>query len=809
MGNIDDFVNRSDQVLAITDFLKRPQISPRIEVWAAQPHSGITHFLKYCCGQVEDSAISLYADVAKRDGNTLFGQLGVEFYGKYPAIWRSLIEFQERQAGRTRTREMGSSMAASIPYVGRILSRGFELAYPTLPSSAYPSIAAEVFCEFLVKLSNNHQVNMFLDNVQDLDTSSADLLSVTVGRAYQSLRYVAAFISRNEVATPSADEFALMTTDIGYDVAVQQFPRPSPEFIKLYASVNGLQWSHAECKAIAVATGGDIYRIRGAIAAAGGTTDDLSNVVSRLPPLGTGILALLTLAQQDIRQSDILTLSMDDDTVFIGGQREIDLMLSELSMIGLIGITPLPDGDQLVALRPSQQTTKDLLSLSVTETTRQERRLYDYFSRVQKTSGRHSSAEVAPLLYRLAKRVDVEHSDVRLRDIIQLSLQMGSRAVAEEFVDRAISPDQPSQQSLQDYLAKLAFLISVKAFGRVIDLTSSPTNSDWLENRFAQIFRGIALNRRRLHDESEKLLARLCDSYDSLEELALLVSYRIVGRIHANDIVGARSLYFAYEKEVAKASNFGYFLRNGAEVFESLEGIEILTRALSHHEETGDLFGVATTLCNRGAKLAQTGNPESGLADVERAYDLLEVFGVHHLGIVIGDLAHCFLYLGTYEQAEATCRKALRYMGKDLPRFYNLTNLAASQLLQDQSSAAILTMDELVINAENAALDRVRQKVYLNAALINLFANAPASRVESLCVKALGHPDRRDPAITNERVATIRDFLESARPDPVEFLQLYSPCSLLYWYQNPLQGLPIDFLSFETMIENTNEHFSM
>jgi hypothetical protein len=148
-------------------------------------------------------------------------------------------------------------------------------------------------------------------------------------------------------------------------------------------------------------------------------------------------------------------------------------------------------------------------------------------------------------------------------------------------------------------------------------------------------------------------------------------------------------------------------------------------------------------------------------------------------------------------------------MGKDLPRFYNLTNLAASQLLQNRPDSAVSTMDALVIKAKHATLDRVRQKVYLNAALINLFANVPSARIESLCVRALAHPDRRNPKLTTETVETIRRSLTSAPPPLEDFLQLYSPCSLLYWYQNPLQGLPIDFLSFEAMAENTNEHFSM
>jgi tetratricopeptide (TPR) repeat protein len=805
-----DFVNRTDEVLAISEFLCKPQISPRIEVWSAPTHSGLTHFLKYCSGRNSDSSIALYADGSKHDGNSLFGQFGVEFYRKYPKIWRRYINFQERRAGRSRAREISAAITASIPYVGRTLARGIELGYPTLSYSAYPSIAAEVFCEFLIELSGNHQLCMFLDNVQEMDAWSAQLLNVTVGRAYTNIRYIAGLVSRSEGRVTNADEFAIRSRDIGYDVAVRQFERPDVEFIRLYAAANGVQWPQTVCKSIAVATSGDIYQIRAAITTAGGSAADLSSVIDGLQPAGAAILTLLTIAKQDIRRSDIVTLCMDDSALFVDNEQEIDGILSDLSSNGLVGLASLPDGDQLIALRPARQTINAVLQPSLVETTRQEVRLYDYFSRVQKVSGRHSPAEVAPLLYRLAKRVAVGQTDARLRDIIHLSLQMGSRSIAEEFVDRAITYQQGSHLSIQDYLAKLAFLISVKGYSRVLDLTESPPRKELEQNRFVQIFRGIALNRCRRHDESEQLLAELCETAFSLEELTLLVSYRMVGRIHANDIAGAQHLYSHYRDDLAHASNYGYFLRNGAEVFEASEGIDILTKAMSYHERNQDTFGAATTLCNRGAKLAQTGQPESGLSDVERAYDLLEVFGVNHLGIVIGDLAHCFLYLGLYDQAETTCRKALRYMGKELPRAYTLINLAAAQLLNNRRGEALETIENVIAEAVSAKVDRVRQKAYLNGALISLFAGAPSGIVASRCDKAFRNPDRRNTQITIDRVSTIQEFLVNPPQFSAElFVSLFSPCSLFYWYQNPLEGLPIDFLSAETMGENADQHLSM
>ena len=805
-----DFVNRTNEVKLLNAFLLQRQVSPGMEVWSAPAHSGLTHFLRYCSDNNANSSIALYADAAKHDVNSLFGQFGLEFYKKYPQVWRHYIDFQEQRAGRSRTREMAAAITASIPYVGRALARGVELQYPTLSYSAYPSIAAEVFCEFLIELSTQQQVFMLLDNVQELDTSSAELLSVTVGRAYKNIRYVAGLVTHREGKATSAEEFTLRSRGIGYKVEIRHFPKPDVEFIKLYAVANGVQWPQNLCEAIAAATAGDIYKIRAAVAAAGGNVADLNSLLAGVHPAASKILRLLVIAQQDIRRSDVITLCMDDEAIFLESEYEIEAVLDNLTTNGLIGLTPLPDGDQLIALRPSRHTVKDVLGSSLTDIIRDETTLYDYFSRAQRISGRHSPAEVAPLLFRLAKRVAVEDIDIRLRDIIRLSLQMGSRSLAEEFVDRAIAPEKQSLPTIQDYLAKLAFLISIKAFGRVLELTNRPPDEHWEDNRFVRLFRGIALNRRRHHDESEKLLAQLCEGVSSPEELAVIVSYRIVGRIHANDLMAAQQLFFDFRDKLVDASNYGYFLRNGAEVFETEEGIKVLTSALAYHERNQDTFGIATTRCNRGAKLAQIGQAEIGLKDVEHAYDLLEIFGIHHLGMVIGDLAHCYLYLGLYTQAEATCNKALRYMGKELPRAYTLTNLAAALLLNDKKEEAMAKINEVSAEAETAKVDRVRQKVYLNGAIISLFAGAPLDLISSYCEKALAHPDRRNRQITVEKVGVIRELLVNPEELSSElFFKLYSPCSMFYWYQNPLEGLPIDVLSTETVIENPSQQLPM
>ena len=807
---LEKLVNRVQEVAVVEEFMTQPQTHPHIQILSTQPHSGLSYFLKYCSNKEDSYLVSLYADGAKHEGNSLFAQLGIELFRKYKDLWKKFIRVQETHAGRTRTREVSAAISESIPYIGRVMGKGVDLKYPTLSLSSYPSIAAELLCEFLVELSKKHQICLFLDNVQELDDWSAHLLSVTVGRAYKGIRYVAGFVMRETSTSNALDRFALKSKDIGYGITSRVFPKPDEEFIYQYALASNLNWSSSQCAAIAAATGGDIYRIRAAIAAMGGSNLLFPKAIKELSPVEQTILALLAIARQNLRLSDILALCMGDTTIFVEDEREVHESLARLSAVGQISQTSLPDGDCLITLQPSSDSVMQEMQNSFIEILHLKGQMYDYFSRVEKTSGRHSNSEVAPLLYRLAKKVDPENIDLRLRDIIRLSLQMGSRSIAEEFIDRAVSPSRADFQTLQDYIAKLAFLVSIKRFERILELIEKSPRAEWQQLRLVQIFKGIALNRCRLHSDSEKILAKLSDNPSSLEELVILISYRIVGRIHDNDTAGARELFLNYRDILSKASNYGYFLRNGADVCEGLQATDILTEAIRCHEKNKDTFGIATTLCNRGAKLAQMGFPEEGLRDVEQAYDLLEVFGVHHLGIVLGNLAHCLLYLEMFEMAEQTCRKALRYMGKDLPRVYTLLNLAAAQLLQNKRDLTIETVKQAVSESEQLAVDRTRQKAYLNGALIALLAESPATFVESLCIKALQHPDRWNPIITIQRIAEIRRMLAEDTPKSLSlFFTFYSPCSLLYWYQNPLEGLPLDFLSLETVPEDTSNHLSI
>lgn len=793
-------MNRVEELKKVTSFLNQSDMGSRVKVISASPRSGLSFFLQHCAQLQANKNLALYVDGSNHVGNSIFSQILVGLYNIYPDIWNKFNKFKENKIGNKASRDITLAAMTCIPYVGTGLSQAVRSYYPTFPVSAYPSLAAEIICEFIVNISRVKRVVIIIDNVQELDDWSNNLLTTTVGRAYENLKYVAGFSQKKENAGTNASDFVMQISDFGYKVNLDNFALPGEHFIFAYARACNLKLNITQVKAIAAAARGDIYRIRAALIEASQSNESPIYIPTQLSPISSFLLCLLAVAKQNLRKSDLIVLVMQNDTVFAPDELSIISEIELLADQGVVSKSSLPDGDELISLIPSGAVIIESINIGDSEQVRVASILYSFYTRVQEISVRHSLAETAPLLFRLAKIVDKENLGEKLSDIIKYSLQMGSQSAAEEFVNRAVNTENIGYYDINDFLAKLAFFVSIKKYDQVLKLLGDKKNKQWADNRLCRIFKGIALNRERRHSESEALLAKLCNSFKTLEELSILVSFRIVGFIHDNNLAAAKKLYNDYRNKLTKALNFGYFLRNSAEVFPYKEAVDLLSEALEHHIKRKDQFGQATTLCNRGTKLVHVGLPAEGLKDVIAAQQILEVFGIHHLGIVTGDTGHCQLYLGKFKEAEKSFVNAMRYMGIDLPKVYSMINLAVAQLFQNQKKNAINTIEKATLLAAEIKVDRAQQKAYFNGALVHLWAGSPKEVVYSYCNNSLKHLGRRGTYITENKILLIKEMIGKRRDISKKlFFDIYSPCGLLYWYQNPLEGITSNVLSTKTI----------
>jgi len=795
------FADRDLELASISAFCSARQDAPRVKVLSAAPKSGLTCFLRRCVEAIDDGHLRIYADAANDVANSVFAQFVVELFNRYPNTWAQFQQYERDKSGDTRTRMAAIAGAQSVPWIGGTSAVALQYERPVFPVSGYPHATAALLCDFLVRLSATSRLVLFIDNAQRIDHWSEQLLSATIGNAYDGLRYVAGIVRRDGVRP---DDFVLRTANLGYNVDVEEFGAPNSAFIAALAAKLKVTLSSAEASRLGMAAGGDVYRVRAALQMTSPTGQMVSQSVSAL---SRAILTMLTVARQGLRRSDLLTLSLNDPALVRPSDTEVNRNLSQLHADELLQIAKLPDGDDLVTLSPSPEAIAEHLVITPTERLRHTTQLYDFFTRARHSSIRHSRAEVAPLLFRLGAIVDPDHQDEHIRQLIELSLGMGSETAAEDFINLALAASGSSTPG--NFLTRISFMASLNRYENVLQLISDAP-AEWSRQRLPLILRGIALNRVRKHADSESLLEVLCQTAQSPEELCLLSFYRIVGRIHANDIAGAQQLVSTYDPQVRPAHNYAYFLRNSADAYDYSTAYAKLTDAIALHVKTGDRFGWATSMSNRSTKLVALGKHEQALRDANEARDTLETFGIHHLGIATANVGHSLLYLRRFTDAASMLERALRYLRPGFAQRYVLMNLAVARLQIGNTQEACDLVDSVSDMARTSPVDRLRQKAYLNSALIHLAAGSATSVVKRYCALALQFPDRRDPEITKRSV----DFLlgKLAQKHTLcldEFFAVLSPCGLLYWYQNPLSGLPGYLLTLKTEPQNPDNELTM
>jgi len=790
-----NIADRESEVDSLNNFLDTDQVKPNFRLLISSPRSGLSTVLRYCAKQRMKREISVYVDGGQQNMNAVFSQFALSLHANYPEIWKRFQKFQRTYAGKPLSRDIALAATTSIPYLGSPVVRSLEATSTALPISHYPTAAAELICAFIVSLSSDHGISLFIDDVQQLDRSSRQLLRTTIGRSYRRLRYIAGYVERPSNKNQSLQDFKLEMDELGYSLTIDNFQPPQQDFVERYAIKLGLSISSREAGMIAVASQGDIYRIRAALEAnSPGSQGSLT-----VSPLGRSILGYLVAARQALRESDLNTLITNDESVHLSDDEHWRCELCELESLNLVSKSYLPDGDKLIEPFVGWQFLEEASQSKPTIQLHHQTRLYRYFCKIERWSDRHSKSEILPLLFRLAKIVDPGEIPKWTNQIIRISLQMGAMTLAEEFVERSTTTEDGRLKDKYDFLTRLAFLMSSKSYSKILKLLEETERDEWKQDRLVEVFTAIALNRCREHTKAEKRLGKLCESAKSPEELVLLLSYRIVNLVHSNKVADGHSLFVQFKADVESASNFGYFLRNGAEVVAPEDAIDILEKALEVHQVNDDDFGWATTCCNLGAKLAQSGRAEEGLIKAIKSYERLEVFGVKHLKIAVANIGHSQLYLGHLGAAEESFRRALNLFKGGLPQVYTLLNLSATLALQGKGSEALEVLGPLVDRVATARVDRVRQKTFHNAAVISYWLGSSEDEISALCGLSLRYPDRRDSSFTGRVMRNIskKSF---GTVELSDFLTMYSPCSLLYWYQNPLEGLPAYLLSGEASI---------
>ena len=312
------------------------------------------------------------------------------------------------------------------------------------------------------------------------------------------------------------------------------------------------------------------------------------------------------------------------------------------------------------------------------------------------------------------------------------------------------------------------------------ELLKSLKKKEKLNKDFKKLY-AVILNRCRLHKKAKKNLNK-CLAND--ENNFILKAYLVSNFIHSENIKGAQKLY---EKESKELNNIdqGYFFRNcGAAFWDDLRPFE---QALEIFEYNQELFGYYSTKCNLLTRRMML-DLENSYSDEFRQLEngFLE-FGENNMHIFYNNWAIAELLNKNFETANKLLNTADAFSHSNMPHIFITINRACLCVAKGGYESALTIINNLESDVENIPVDRVKQKYYINKALI-YFANNILN--DDIIKKCQQYPDRYVPKLTYQKIKFYQDKLKTSQIyNTTDFINCFCPCYLEYWYINPLKLL--------------------
>ena len=140
-----------------------------------------------------------------------------------------------------------------------------------------------------------------------------------------------------------------------------------------------------------------------------------------------------------------------------------------------------------------------------------------------------------------------------------------------------------------------------------------------------------------------------------------------------------------------------------------------------------------------------------------------------------------------FETANKLLDIAYAYSHSKMPQIFITINRACLSVANGEYKKALNIIEEIEHDVEEIPIDRVKQKYYINKALI-YFANNILNY--DIIEKCRQYPDRYSKDLTYEKIKFYQDKLKSLQTySDTDFNNCFCPCYLEYWYINPLKLL--------------------
>jgi tetratricopeptide (TPR) repeat protein len=788
------FVDRIAELRNAEEFVtRRGAHSDRMLIFNAPPASGFTAFCKHLRTNQETRAIAVYVNGADHIEGNIFLQFLLRLRDHYPERFKQL-EATLKSGEQSRWRRIVAAALAGIPYIGSLVKELVGSENSRGQFTQYPSAAAEVICAFVSTASQESQFLIVIDNAQELDESSVDLLRAIVSPAYSNVCFVVGVVHRPNCGRPMS---AGRLRSIGYNTHETDFPKPNVELAQALAEESNVLLSDSRAGELVQECDSNIYSLIGAIQK--GIHLDEDKLAENSLILKRRIAAYLFASRQSLRESDLLQICSKEFGAIPGFEDSFRTTIRHLSNSGEIESSNLTDADCLISYVPT--TTPDMTELQNSPSKRlfYESRLYNYFSSIETNSVRHSAAEIQPLLFRLSKSVEPDESAGRAGKLLRISLGMGSFASARQYLDSVFDSSQLDGR-FEDVCTNLAAFVATKRYQDALALVEKAM-ANFPNERTLKILKAVLRSRLFDFDGCLPELDALLNSSVDVDEKAFLASYLITALVDIGEIRTAQTKFREFRKSCSESVNFGYLLCAGAATYRPSGGKKICREAKQFFQTQEDSFGLASAICNQGVFQLGMGQLDQARKSFDLALSEFERFGLQHVHLALNNMGFLELLELNLDRSNELFERAQHLSQTSTIRInlsLNLAILAAMKNDPDKSQEILNGLKDVV---KDYPLQRIQQRFYFNSSLI--FSCWDALHEQSLesLDRASSFQDDWNPNFFRAQLTELRAQLAAGNSTlPSELPKKCIPPINQYWYQNPMQILSSKILSPETLI---------
>lgn len=743
--------------------------------YRTEPGYGITAFFHRICYllQSTENVVCLFSELSDNVRSPIH-EACRKIVIKNGTLYQSLQMYADECYGEY-SQTLLDSMVQDLPALGNTLVHLLDNP-KSLPiySGCYSDVIKQLFFELVKRELADKTVILFIDNVQNIDNSSMyDIMALAEQNNVK--------VIMSQTGNSTLLEKLLLELEIKSSLRYVDFNEPSIECVQeLWKNQNRII-SNSNAQLLIQQTQGNIRQI---IHAAQYGNIPIMHGHSMI---ANEILTFIYILQQPVSLNEILMMLTDSPTCSFVDCAAVKQSVGVLVQKGLLSCILHFDGEEVyyARIRDDNQRFWNSLILNDADALIYQDIIFRYLSVKKK----HSIGELVKL-YELASIIAPNRKTHWGRELLIESIKLGY-PISTEWINTVRTLPEAENQFLcaiclyKKWKYKDALDVITKVWPQIQD------------NRDARILHGLILNRCRQHQFADEIIWDLISTSSDINEKAVLLSIAVSNCIHGGNEDKARKIVEDYSTSINCSSQYGYFLRNSATLYQDISAEEKWKDAVKSFQQFNDEYGELTTYANMARIYIRKGNACYAKTCLEKAYNGLMPYGMEQLHIVSNNLAVAYLYCGDITNAKKHLRIAKVIAKTIMPQTYITINECCIMLEERRPNQALENLLKLKNNVDASNLHRLKGRYYLALAglycLQGDFSNA---------LIALGHAETFISAFSQLRKCIRECCTEKTVPLIMNSRQYFTPAYLEYWIANPLSIMSGNALTAKALVYN-------